>query len=136
MSSHYVRPKWWRLYLAFPLLITLFAVGNRLKLSVRGHEAVQIVIVLIVFEFVHLWLKANAKVLSEIDREQYSGRVTVIRIQPYQLPTMDDENKKHPMFQLPDSEIKGVLSNTFEMDYIDVKFISPLDEVPQELNKE
>lgn len=136
MSSNYARPKWWQLYLIIPLFIALFAAANRLKLSTRGHQAVQIGIILLIYGLVHLWAKANAKALSEMDQEQYSGRVTVIRVQPYQLPDTDDENKKRPMFQLPGSEIKGVLSDTFEMDYIDAKFISPIDEVPQELNKE
>ena len=135
MYSNKARPKWWQLYLTFPLLIALLVVANRLKISTRGHEVVQIVIVLIVFEFVHLWLKANSKALSEIDREQYGGRVTVIRVQPYQLSATDDENNKHPMFQLPGSGIKGVLSDTFEMDYIDAEFFL-VDEVSQELNKE
>jgi len=136
MSSNNARLKWWQLYLVIPLLIALFAVNSRLKIATRGHQAVQIVIVLIVFELVHLWLKANAKALSEMDREQYGGKVTVIRVQPHQLPATNDENKKRPMFQLPNSGIKGVLSDTFDMDYIDAKFISPIDEVPQELNKE
>ncbi len=135
MSSNYSHPKWWRLYLVIPLLIALFALNNRLKISTRGHQAVQIVIVLIVFEFVHLWLKANAKALSEMDREQYYGKIKVIRVQPYQLPTTNDENKQRPMFQLPDSEIRGVLSNTFEMDYLDAEFFS-VDEASQESNKE
>ena len=97
MYPNKAHPKWWQLYLTFPLLIALFAIVNQLQLSTRGLEAVQIVIVLIAFEFVHLGLKANAKALSEIDREQYGGRVTVIRIQPYQLPATDAENKKRPI---------------------------------------
>ena len=129
MYPNKAHPKWWQLYLTFPLLIALFAIVNQLQLSTRGLEAVQIVIVLIAFEFVHLWLKANAKALSEIDQEQYGGRVTVIRVQPDQLPATDDENKKRPMFQLPGSEIKGVLSDTFEMDTIDAEFVSQIDEV-------
>jgi hypothetical protein len=129
MYPNKAHPKWWQLYLTFLLLIVLFAIVNQLKLSTRGLEAVQIVIVLIVFEFVHLWLKANAKALSEIDQEQYGGRVTIIRVQPDQLPAPDDENKKRPMFQLPGLEIKGVLSDTFEMDTIDAEFVSQIDEV-------
>jgi len=39
------------------------------------------------------------------------------------------------MFQLLDSEIKGTLSQTFEIDYIDAEFM-PIDQVSQELNKE
>ncbi len=133
MSSNYVRPKWWQLYLTFPLLIGLFTVDSRLKISTRGHQAVQIVIVLIVLEFVRLWLKANAKALSAMDQEQYDGRIIVTRIQPYQLPVTNNEKKKRPMFQ--QSEIKGVLSDTFEIDYIDADSF-PVDEVPQDLNKE
>ena len=134
MSSNYARPKWWQLYLTFPLLIALFAADNRFKLSVRGHQAVQIGIVLIVYGLIHLWQKANATALSEMDRRQYRGTVTVIRIPPYPLP--DTNNDRRPMLQLPDSEIKGTLSDTFEMDYIDAEFISPIDKVPQGSKKE
>ena len=133
MFSSNLRPKWWQLYLTFPLLIALFMMDNRLKLSERGHQAVQIGIVLVVFGLVHLWLKANAIALSEIDRRRFRGTVTVIRIPPYQLP--DTNNDKRPIFQLPSSEIKGTLSDTFEMDYIDAEFI-PMDEAAQELKKE
>jgi len=35
------------------------------------------------------------------------------------------------MFQFPNSEIKGTLSNTFEMDYIDAEF-SSMDEINKE----
>jgi len=128
MSSQDVRPKWWQVYLTFPLLLALFALDSRLKLSVRGHQAVQIGIILLVYGLVHLWLKANSTALSKMNREQYYGRVTVIRIPPSQLP--DADRDKHPILQLPDSEIKGVLSDTFEMDYIDAESF-PVEEVPQ-----
>ena len=135
MSSNYARPKWWQVYLTFPLLIALFAVDSRLRLSVRGHQVVQIGIVLLVYGLIHLWLKANARALSAMDRAQLGRRVTVVRIQPHPLSAMDNGSKKRPMFQLSTSEIKGVLSDTFEMDYIDAESF-PIDEVSQELNKE
>ena len=133
MSTNYARPKWWQLYLTFPLLIALFALDNRLKITTRGHQAVQIGIVLIVFGLVHLWLKANATALSRMDQRRLHQTVTVTRVPSYQLPGTN--SGKRPMFQLPDSEIKGTLSDTFEMDYIDAEIFT-LDEVPQELNKE
>jgi len=135
MSTNYTRPKWWQLYLIFPLLIALFVVDSRLKLSIRGHQVIQIGVVLLIYGLVHVWLKANARALSAMDRAQFDGRVIVTRIQPYQLPATDDEYKRRPMFQLPDSEIKGTLSQTFEMGYIDAEFM-PIDQVSQELNKE
>lgn len=130
MSSQNVHPKWWQLYLIFPVLIVLFAIDNRLTISTRGHQAVQIGILLLVYGLVNLWLKANANGLSRTDQKQDHGRITVIRIPPSRL-----DNEKGPMFHLPDSEIKGVLSDTFEMDYIDAEFHTT-DEVPQELDKE
>jgi hypothetical protein len=133
MSTNTSRPKWWQVYLTLPLLIALFIVDSRLKLSERGHQAVQIGIILLVYGLVHLWLKANAAALSNMDRQKFHGTVIVTRIPLQQLskPKYD----KHPMFQLPDHEIKNILSDTFKMDYIDAEFL-PVDEVPQELNKE
>jgi hypothetical protein len=130
MSSKNVHPKWWQLYLSLPLLVALFAVDYRLKISSRGHQAVQIGILLLVYGLVHLWLKANATALSKMDQRENHGRITVIRVPPYQL-----NNENRPMFHLPDSEIKGVLSDTFEMDYIDADAY-PIDEVSQELDNE
>jgi len=133
MSTNHARPKWWQLYLILPLFIALFAIDTRLELSTRGHQIIQIGAVLFIYGLVHVWLKANARALSAMDQEQFDGRVIVTRLQPHQLSSTD--NMRRPMFQLPDSEIKGTLSQTFEMDYIDVKSF-PIDQVPQELNKE
>jgi len=133
MSTNTSRPKWWQLYLTFPLLIAMLLLDTRFKLSERGHQAVQIGIVLFVFWLIHLWLKANARALSNMDQRQYHGTVTVTRVPSYQLP--DIKSDKRPMFQLHDSEIKGILSDTFEMDTIDAEFI-PLDETAENLKKE
>src|SRR5215468_1132976 len=119
MSSKELRPKWWQLYLTFPLLLALFAVDNRLKISTRGHQIVQVGIIVIVFGLIHQWLKANSTALSNMDRSQFSGKVTVIEIPPY--PSSEAGNERRGIFHLPDSEIKGVLDNTFEMDYIDAE---------------
>jgi len=125
MSSSNKNPKWWQLYLVFPLCLALFAVDNRLKISTRGHQAVQLGIIVIIFGLTQLWLKANAGALSG------TGTFKVTRIHSYQLTELDEEY--HPMFHY--SEIKGVLGNTFEMDYIDAESF-PVEEVSQELNKE
>ena len=128
MSSQDDCPKWWQVHLTFPLLIALFVLDSRLKISSRGHTIVQIGIVLLIYGFVHLWLRANARALSRMDQRQTKGKITVIQFPPYQ---PDDAKKdKHPIFVLPDSEIKGVLSDTFEMDYINAEWY-PIDEVSQ-----
>lgn len=129
MTSNQTHPKWWQLYLTFPLLIALFAVDSRLKLSTRGHQAVQIGIVLIVYGLIHVWLKANARALAAMDQTQPTGKVRVLKIEPHELPMMNYEYKPRAMLQLPGSEIKGTLSDTFEMDTIDAEVISTMDEV-------
>jgi hypothetical protein len=133
MSKNNSRPKWWQVYLTFPLLIALFILDSRLKLSEHGHVAVQIGILLFVYGLIHMWLKSNVAALSNTDQRQFHGTVTVTRIPLHQLP--DTKTDKRPMFQFPNSEIKGTLSDTFEMETIDAEFF-PVDEVSQELNKE
>jgi hypothetical protein len=127
MSSSKNHPKWWQVYLTFPLLIGLFVLDARLKISTRGHQAVQIGIILLVYGLIHLWLKANSSALARMDH----GRVTVMRFPVSQLPDVE----RRPMFELPPSEIKGVLSDTFEMDTIDAEAF-PVDEVSEKINKE
>ncbi|MCE9646175.1 MAG: hypothetical protein K8S20_09270 [Chloroflexi bacterium] len=133
MTTNGARPKWWQVYLTFPLLVGLFMVDTRLKLSSRGHQAVQIGSILLIYGLIRLWLKANATALMSMDQQRFHATVTVIRAPVYQLS--DTKNEKRRIFQFPNSEIKGILSDTFEMDYIDAEYIS-VDEVSQELNKE
>jgi hypothetical protein len=126
MNSSNARPKWWQVYLTLPLLVALFIVDSRLNISTRGHQWVQIGIILLIYGIVHMWLKANASALSNLDRLQGYRTFTVI-----QIPDKDHR----PMLHVPDSELKTVLSNTFELDDIDAEFL-PIDEVPQESDKE
>jgi hypothetical protein len=126
-----IRPRWWQLYLSFPLLIGLFLLEHRLDLSGRGHQIVQIGILLVVFGSIFLWLNANSKALSAMDRRQYYDTVIVTRVAQRQFPAAG----KQPALQFRTSELRGVLSDTFEMDYIDAEFIS-LEETAQDLKKE
>jgi hypothetical protein len=125
------RPKWWQLYLIFPLLVALFILERRLNLSAGGHQTLQIGILLLVYGLVHLWLKANSKALANMEQKQFRETVIISRIPPRQLP----ERNRRPMFQFPDAEIKGALSDTFEMEIIDAEFI-PMGESADELKKE
>ena len=135
MFSQDPRPKWWQLYLTLPLLVVLFIVDNRLKISTRGHQAVQIGIILLVYGLMYLWVKANAQALREMDQPPHGQGIRIVHIGPYPLPNSGKESIEHLVLLLPDSEIKGVLNDTFEMDYIDAEFL-PVDEAPQELDKE
>jgi hypothetical protein len=123
MSTQYARPKWWQVYLTLPLLIGLFILDNRLELSIHGHQALQIGIILLVYGLIHLWIKANARALSEMDQRQYHRTVTVIRVPVSQLSDPDVDAPRRKMLELPASEIKGVLSDAFEVDYIDMEFV-------------
>ena len=131
MLPSHARPKWWQLYLTFPLLIALFALDARLKISVRGHQAVQIGILVLVFALIHLWLRANASALAGMGERPEHSRITVIRVPVSRLP----DTEARSIIELPASEIKGVLSDTFEVDTIDAEFL-PLEEAPEGLKKE
>lgn len=122
------KPKWWQVYLTLPLLVLLFFAENRLRLSVRGHQVVQIAIILLIYGLIHLWLKANGAALSNTDQEYSFKKFRVYQIHPEQLRESDGEK---------DSTIRiyGVLGSTFEMDYVDAE-CSEVEEAPQELKKE
>jgi hypothetical protein len=127
MRSQNSHPHWWLLYLTFPLLIVLFVLEHRLKISTRGHEAVQLGIILVVYGLIYWWIKANARAISRMDQRQYRGRVTVIDIPASPLSQANEERGR--LIQLPNSEVKGMLSNTFEMEIT-------IDEASQKMNKE
>jgi|GEM_PF-956534 len=135
MSSQHARPKWWQVYLALPLLVVLLTVDSRLKISTRGHQAVQIAIILLIYGLMHLWVKANAQALREMDQPPHGQGIRTVHIGPYPLSDSRKVSTEHLVLLLPDSEIKGLLNDTFEMDYIDAEFL-PVDEAPQELDKE
>jgi hypothetical protein len=127
MYSQSPRPKWWQLYLTFPILIALFAVDSRLNISVRGHQAVQTVIVLVVFGLIRRWIRTNATELSRMDQEECKGQITIIQIPLYQ--PADRAPANDAVLELV-PETKGILSDTFEMDYIDPRIL-PWDGIPQ-----
>jgi hypothetical protein len=99
--------------------MALFALDARLRVSTRGHIVLQIGILLFVYVLIHRWLKANASALSEMDQRQDHGRITVIHVPVSPLP--DPDTEKRSMLELPASEIRGVLSDTFDVEYIDAE---------------
>ncbi len=129
MSLVHSRPKWGLLYLTFPLMLALLIVERRLKLSASGHQAALIAIILLTYGLLHWWLKANARALSDLERTEPYDVVIVSRIPPRKLPS------RRPMFEFPEAEIKGTLSDTFEIDVIDAEFL-PLEDPATGLTKE
>ena len=119
-----VHPKWWQLYLTLPLLIGLFMVDFRLNISPRGHQIAQLGILVFVYWLVHLWLKANQAAMGKAENAGHPIIITFVQTPP-------NKRRTQPLFHLPDSEVKGLLDNTFEMDYIDAEF-SSIDEINKE----
>jgi hypothetical protein len=126
MSPSNPRPKWWQLYLTFPVLIALFALDGRLKISARGHQAVQIGIILLIYGLIHLWLKANSGALSQMDRTQHSRTIRIVRVPAAESPEAHRERRS--ILQLSDGEIQGLLTDTMDMRFIDAES-STLDDV-------
>jgi hypothetical protein len=127
-----VAPKWWQLYLTFPLLIGLFFLDTHLNVSVGEHQLVQFGSVLAEFLLVQVWLRANASALRQMDDEGYYTQITVT-----ELPARHDRQAaggRRPLLPAPEAEIKGVLSDTFEMEAVDAGSRSR-EKVPQEVHK-
>lgn len=122
MSSSSQRPKWWQLYLTFPLLIGLFILDSRLRLSTRGHEFVQIGIVLLIYGLIHLWIKANRSALLGEDQKQSIKIYRVLEIPPYE--SLDLANGRRSTFEIPDAEIPGLLGDGMEMSHTDPELLS------------
>lgn len=78
MSTADTGPKWWQLYLTFPLLIALFMPDAHLKISTRGHRVVQIGIIVLVYGLMYIWVNANATALLKIDRSEHCPIITTI----------------------------------------------------------
>ena len=117
MSRLTSRPRWWQLYLTLPLLLALFLVERRLRLSAGGHLAAQIGIVLLIYGLIDVWLRANARALSRADQDEIRETIVVSPIPPRRL------SDRLSLFELPKAEIKGALSDTFEMSVIDAEFL-------------
>jgi hypothetical protein len=122
MSPSSLHPKWWQLYLTFPLLIVLFVLDSRIRISNRGHQVVQISIVLIVYGLILLWLKANRSALIGEDQKRSFKVYRVIEIPPVGSPELEGEKKS--ILQLSESEIHGLLGNGMELSYTDLELFS------------
>jgi hypothetical protein len=134
MFSKNRNPKWWQLYVSFLVLVPAFLAENRLHISTRGHQAVQFGIILVFYGFMLLWIRINSAAMSYLDRERYTGSFKLVLPSSSDLAGPDGEQRQ--ILDLPDAEIKGLLGDTFEMDYIDAEFVSPADKVEQEKKKE
>ncbi len=119
MSANKSHAKWWQLYIALPVLVGLFVIEIRLPLTNVENIAAQIGILLLIYGFIHLWLRANRRALLGVDEEHGEWRIRVYEIPPAQLPPIHDVENGHeprPMFQFPEAGLKGVLSDTFELE--------------------
>jgi hypothetical protein len=122
MYSSNAKPKWWQLYLTFPLLIALFILDGRLRISTRGHQAVQIGVVLLVYGLIHLWLKANRYALLAEDRQKTITIYRVMEIPPADSTELGGGSRS--ILQIPDSEIHGLLGDSTDLRGADVELLS------------
>ena len=112
-------PSWWQLYVMLPVLVGLFWPEEKAALTETEHVIAELGILFLIFGFVQLWLRANRSALLYLDGEEGRWRSNRYEFPAAQLRDLDDHEdraERLPMFQIPASEIKGVLSDTFEWD--------------------
>lgn len=121
MPSNGKRPAWWQLYVGLPLLCSLFVFEIDLHLDQTDNIVLQLLILGLIFVFMRTWLHANRGMLMEMDenaperQEPHGVRVYQFPPDGHVTPTRVAAIGK-PVLDMPQGEIKGVLSTTFEMD--------------------
>ncbi len=109
------KPKWWQLYLTFPVIMGLLLLDSRLRLASGEQAVLQIGIVLLEAVLVEWWLSANASALRHLEDETDRPMFTVIEILS-KVSHDQDERPSSPVM-LPPREIRGVLDTTFQVDF-------------------
>ena len=121
MPSNRKRPAWWQLYVGLPLLCSLFVFEIDLHLDQTVNIVLQLLILSLIFAFTRAWLRANRGPLMELDKHALE-RQEAHGVRLYQFPAAERVTPRRvttagrPLINLPQGEIKGVLSTTFEMD--------------------
>lgn len=84
-------PRWWQAWVPLLLLGVLLVLEPQAPLGIRGHQIVQLAIVLLMFGVVIYWLRCNrgALVNEAYERAQAQGQTHTGR-QPRQETVMDD----------------------------------------------
>jgi hypothetical protein len=82
------RVPWWQAFTLVPLLVGLFISEQRLRLSLTGHQIVQVIIVLFVFGLLSLWLKAQDGALIQ---EEYRRHPMTFEVREDKAPVYGSE---------------------------------------------
>ena len=128
MPSNRKRPAWWQLYVGLPLLCSLFVFEIDLHLDQTDNVILQLLILGLIFAFMRAWLAANRGALMELD-EEAPERQEPHGVHVYQFPPAERVTPtrvtavREPLLDVPQAEIKGVLSTTFEMDAEDAESV-------------
>ncbi len=113
------KPQWWQVYIMLPILAGLFVLEIRLGLKGTANVLAQLGILFLVYGFMHLWIRANRRALMSLDEERGEWEFKVYEIGAADLVRAREAGtrlERRPARQLPQGELKGVLSTTFEMD--------------------
>ena len=119
MESKGRRPQWWQLYIALPVLVSLFWPETRAALSETEHIFAEFGILVLIFAFVHLWLRANRSALLESDTRDAGWGVRIYELPMERLRDMEQDEeclRARPGLQITASHKQGVLSGTFARD--------------------
>ena len=119
MSGRKKKPQWWQVYVMLPLLAGLFVLEIRLGLNGTANILAQLGILFLVYAFMHLWLRTNRRALMDMDAELGTWQFKVYEVASADLAKAREAAQhieRRPTLRIPESELKGVLSTTFEMD--------------------
>ena len=119
MSSRNHKPQWWQLYIIVLVLAGLFVLEIRLGLKGALNIAAQLGILFLAYACMQVWIRANRRALMHLDEESGEWRFKVYELNAADLARAHEAAsrlERRPIVRLPQGEVKGVLSTTFEMD--------------------
>jgi len=117
MSHKNQKPQWWQLYVGLPALVGLFLPETRAALTEMEHVLAEFGILVLVFGFVQMWLRANRSALLHDEPADAGWRMELHPLSLVPLPDperAEETTSARPWTYAPDPAIKGVLSDTFE----------------------
>ncbi len=130
MSAKAKKPQWWQLYVMLLVFAGLFVLEIRLGLTGTLNILAQLGILFLIYAFIQLWIRANRRALMGLDEERGEWQLKIYEVTAADLARTREAAKRiesRPLFSLPEREVKGVLSTTFEIDESESSAGIPVD---------
>ncbi len=68
------KPKWWLLFALWPAMVLLLVIESQAVISLRGHQVLQLGILIFIFSLTALWVCVNASAMINEEQTPLKGK--------------------------------------------------------------